>query len=188
MKVYAEFPDSQLIKRLKEGDNAAFTEIYERYWEFLYQASYKILKDSNVCDDLVQEVFVWLWLNRKKHLTDALKPYLYAAVKYKVLNVIRHGKVKEAFFARTVERYVEVATDENTLEVRELKEIIAKFTQSLPERAGQIFHLSRNEFLTNKEIAEKLGISEKTVENQMNINLKKLRVSLGRMSFWCTFL
>ncbi len=184
MSSYQSHTDQQLILLLRESDHHAFTEIYNRYWKFLYQSCYSIMKDSDTSDDVVQEIFVWLWANRQKHLTDALKPYLYAAVKYKVANVIRHGKVKETFFARVVENYREAAHDENSLEIKELKEIIAQFTASLPERARMIFDMSRNQFLSNKEIAEQLGISEKTVENQMNINLKKLKVSLGKISFW----
>lgn len=183
---YSNLSDPELISLLKEGDELAFTEIYKRYWEFLYQSCYSILKDSDTCDDIVQEIFVWLWANKEKHITDSFKPYLYAAAKYKVANLIRHGKVKDAFFERSV--YLnQLSADENVMELKELKEIIAQFTSGLPERARMIFHLSRNELLSNKEIAERLGISEKTVENQMNINLKKLKGSLGRLSFWSVF-
>jgi len=66
--------------------------------------------------------------------------------------------------------------------------VITQFIETLPPRAREIFHLSRNEYLTNKEIAERLDISEKTVENQMTISLKKLKVTLGKMSFWSVFL
>jgi len=187
MLTYANLSDLELISLLKKGDELAFTEIYKRYWEFLYQSCYSILKDGDTCDDIVQEIFVWLWANKEKHITDSFKPYLYAAAKYKIANLIRHGKVKDAFFERSV--YLnKLSSDENEMELKELKEIIAQFTSSLPDRAKMIFHLSRNELLSNKEIAEKLGISEKTVENQMNINLKKLKASLGRLSFWSVFL
>lgn len=174
----------ELLHLLRRSDAAAFTEIYKRYWEFLYKSCFSILKDCDVSDDIVQDIFVWLWSNREKHITDSFKPYLYSAVKYKVANVIRHGKVKEAFFERAVQNYQEADTANNELEIKELKEIIAQFTSTLPERARMIFDLSRNKLLSNKEIAAQLGISEKTVENQMNINLKKLKNSLGRLSFW----
>jgi RNA polymerase sigma-70 factor (family 1) len=188
MPGYNELSDKELAALLRAGDGVAFTEIYNRYWEFLYKSGYGILKDSDACDDIVQEIFVWVWLNKEKQFTDSFKPYLHAAVKYKVANTIRHGKVKEAFFARAVENYHEVAVDENSVELHELKGIIKSFSESLPERARMIFQLSRDEFLTNKEIADRLGISEKTVENQMNINLKKLKHSLGKMSFWSILL
>lgn len=184
MEPYSKFSDADLLDLLKSGDAAAFTEIYKRYWEFLYKSCFAILKDSDTSDDIVQDIFVWLWSNREKHITDSFKPYLYSAVKYKVANVIRHGKVKAVFFESVVQNYQEVEIDNNSLEVKELKEIIAQFTSTLPERAKMIFDLSRNKLLSNKEIAGQLGISEKTVENQMNINLKKLKISLGRMSFW----
>lgn len=188
MADYYSLSDIQLLHLLRRSDAAAFTEIYKRYWEFLYKSSFSILKDCDISDDIVQDIFVWLWSNREKHLTDSLKPYLYTAVKYKVANVIRHGKVKEIFFEKVVQNYQEAEVDPNNLEVKELKEVIAQFTSNLPERARMIFDLSRNKLLSNKEIAEQLGISEKTVENQMNISLKKLKISLGRMSFWSTLI
>lgn len=188
MSIPNHIPDIELASLLKKGDEKAFNEIYKRHWAFLYQSAYTILKDAAACDDIIQEIFVWLWVNREKHLTDAFRPYLHAAVKYKIANLIRHGKVKDNFFARATINASEMTTHDNSMELKELKEIIAQFTASLPHRARMIFHLSRHELLSNKEIAEQLGISEKTVENQMNINLKKLKRSLGKMSFWASFL
>jgi len=146
--------DSRLLALLKDGDHAAFDRIYRQHWEHLYRAAYSILKDNDACDDIVQEIFVWLWTNREKHLTDNLRPYLRAAVKYKIANLIRHGKVKEAFFSRTVAQYQESLQEENSYEVTELKNIIAAFTETLPERAKQVFKLSREQNLSNKEIAD----------------------------------
>jgi RNA polymerase sigma-70 factor (family 1) len=180
--------DTQLLTRLRAGDHAAFNTLYKQYWTILYRSAYSVLRNSVACDDLVQEIFVWLWANRERHLTDNIQPYLRAAVKYKVANLIRHGKVKETFYTRTVTSYQEAAADENTYELQELKAIIAAFTESLPERAKYIFRLSREQHLTNREIAERLNISEKTVENQMNISLKKLKVTLDKLSFWSVFL
>ncbi|QDW27913.1 RNA polymerase sigma-70 factor [Pedobacter sp. KBS0701] len=183
MIAYHLLSDSELAAQLKTGDDVAFNEIYKRYWKSLYESAYAVLKDSTSCDDIVQEIFVWVWTNREKHLTDSFRPYLHAAVKYKIANLIRHGKVKDAYLARSLTLKHRAETDENELELKELKEIIAQFTSKLPSRAKLIFQLSRNELLSNKEIALQLGISEKTVENQMNISLKKLKKTLGNLSF-----
>jgi len=181
--------DIELADRLRSGDSAAFTAIYHRYWECLYRSAFQVLRDSDVCDDLIQEIFIWLWSNREKHTISAFEPYLRAAVKYKVANIIRHGKVKEAFFTYALQQETQQELlESDDLEIRELKAIIRHFCENLPDRAQKIFYMSRYEYRTNKEIAEELGISEKTVENQMNINLKKLRISLGRMSFWSILL
>jgi RNA polymerase sigma-70 factor (family 1) len=180
--------DQDLLTRLREGDHMAFNEIYERYFATLYSSAYSLLKDADTSDDIVQEIFVWLWCHREQHLTDALKPYLRAAVKYQVAKLVRHGKVKEAFYERTVAAYQPNVPDDQSYELRELQAIIAAFTASLPGRAQEVFRLSREELLTNKEIAARLNISEKTVENQMTINLRKLKLTLGKMSFWSLLL
>ena len=188
MSSYAQLTELELLDLLRLGDHASFTEIYDRYWSYLYKIAYALLKDSEKCDDLIQEIFVWVWLNREKHFTNALKPYLHATVKYKVANLIRHKKVKDVFYADTLSNFREAAMEENSIEVRELKAIINKFTDSLPDRAGQVFYLSRHKMLTNREIAKQMTISEKTVENQININLKKLRLILGKISYLSIFL
>jgi RNA polymerase sigma-19 factor, ECF subfamily len=187
MNVLKSYSDSELVVSLCNGDEPAFNEIYKRHWQGMYHSAYNILQEEDPCLDIVQEVFVWLWNNREKLDVSSLRSYLISAVKYKVANHIRHGKVRRNFF-EDVLRYKQDVFNDESFEVKELKEIITRFTEKLPERSRQIFHLSRNEHLSNREIAEEMGISEKTVENQMTIALRKLRISLGRLSFWILFI
>lgn len=188
MAAYQLLDDPALTALLRSGDHAAFNEIYDRHWQILYQAAYNLLKDKDDAHDVVQEIFVWLWTNRESQYTDQLLPYLRAAVKYQIAKMVRHSKVKNAFYDHTVANYKPGATEEQSMEVRELKKIIEAFTAALPQRAREIYRLSREEMLTNRQIAERLQISEKTVENQMTINLRKLRGALGKMSIWCVLL
>jgi RNA polymerase sigma-70 factor (family 1) len=188
MALYDTLPDVELTALLRDGDHMAFNQIYERYWQTLYQTAYNLLKDNDGAHDVLQEIFVWLWTNREHQLTDSLQPYLRAAVKYQVAKLVRHEKVKAAFYDRTVASYQPSPPGDQDYEIRELQAIITAFTQSLPDKAREIYRLSREELLTNKEIAIRLNISEKTVENQMTINLRKLRRGLGKMSFWSTLL
>jgi len=184
MIFYDTLTDADLTEHLRHDDHGAFKEIYERYWQTLYQTAYNLLRDQEVAHDVVQEIFVWLWTNRGQHSIYALPSYLRAAVKYQVAKLVRHNKVKAAFYDRTVAAYQPVFSTDQSYEVRELQQIIIAFTQSLPDKAREIYRLSREELLTNKEIAATLDISEKTVENQMTINLRKLRLALGKLSFW----
>ena len=182
MSLYQNHTDEQLLDLLADSNEMAFTEIYHRYADLLFEFAWNVLKDDAEGKDAVQEVFVWLWNNRKKVRVTVLKYYLLAAVKYKLIRVIQRSKRKnEILAARPIRIPSQV---EETVEVRELEAIIFAFSQSLPPRAKQIFHLSRNEFRSNKEIAAMLHISEKTVENQMTITLKKLKHTLGHLSFW----
>lgn len=182
MALTAKPSDQELITRLQSGDRKAFDQIYHRHVEPLYRFAYHILKDEDDCTDAIQEVFVWLWHNREKLEITNLKSYLSAAVKYRLTRAIQSSRRK----AEILDAHPEISTSftDDSLEVKELQQIIAQFIQTLPPKAKEIFQLSRNEYLSNKEIAERLDISEKTVENQMTISLKKLRVTLGKMSFW----
>ncbi|PTS92368.1 RNA polymerase sigma-70 factor [Pedobacter sp. HMWF019] len=182
MASYTEHTDQELVTLLKQGDREAFNQIYYRYAEYLYQYALNILRDEDECTDAVQDVFVWLWENGKKINVNILRSYLISAVKYKLTRVIQSSKRKAEILALNPLRE-EFFVDDN-LEIKELKHAIQEFVISLPERARLIFELSRNEYLSNKEIAARLGISEKTVENQITIVLKKLKSGLGKMSFW----
>lgn len=103
-----------------------------------------------------------------------------------MLNVIRQGKLKDVMYKDVVIEELDYS-DESNAQVKELMQVIAQFADELPAQARQIFHMSRYEYLSNKEIALRMGISEKTVKNQINISLKKLKTTLGRMSFWVVF-
>ncbi|MET1056927.1 MAG: RNA polymerase sigma-70 factor [Pedobacter sp.] len=178
--------DDVLIELLREGSLAAFNEIYTRHFESLYKFAYTILKDEAACEDILQNVFTWLWENRANLKITSLKAYLFAAVKFNMSGAIRLSKRRSEILANAP--MLKQSVDVDSMELKELIAIISSFTETLPERARLIFELSRKEYLTNREIALKLGISEKTVENQMNISLKKLKIHLGRMSFWCALM
>lgn len=186
---YANYKDAKLVKLVAQGDRMAFDAIYYRHWESLYQSAYFILNDKDLSLDVVQDVFVWFWENQSNWNITTLKSYLKAAVKYKVANTLRSNKIHK----KAVENIKnlegrKVFSLEEELEIKELKAVILSFTNQLPQRCQQVFRLSRFDHLSNKEIADRLGITEKTVENQLTIALRKLRVNLNRMSFWLVFL
>lgn len=186
MDAYSEYTDQELTELLKQGDREAFNQIYHRYVQYLYQYAFNILKDEDECTDAVQDIFVWLWENRRKINVSILKGYLISAVKYKLTRVIQSSKRRSEILS--LNPLKEESFIEDSLEIKELKQAIHEFVLGLPERSRMIFEMSRNEYLSNKEIAARLNISEKTVENQMTIVLKKLKLGLGKMSFWSTLI
>jgi len=185
---YGNITDLELIERLNHGDQDAFDEIYGRHWKDLYAAAFFIVKDQDAAMDLCQDIFVWLWQSRGTLNMHNIHAYLKTAVKYKAANFIRHGKVRENFFATIELAGNLVPSDTDALEVKQLRQMIRQFADELPARCREVFHLSRFEELSNKEIALKMNISEKTVENQLTLALKKLRVSLGRLYLFVFFL
>lgn len=183
MTDYSSHNDADLMALLVE-DSAAFTEFYDRYWSILYRAAYNVLRDKQASLDVVQEVFIWFWENSLQINVVSVKAYLLVAVKYKVANSIRNGKVRDSFYERLSNtRLKEYYVDEE-LEVKELQLMIANSVSQLPEKCKVVFNLSRHEHLSHKEISIKLGISEKTVKNQINKALKRLKIDLGRLSIF----
>ncbi|WP_168208945.1 RNA polymerase sigma-70 factor [Chitinophaga sp. XS-30] len=167
---------------LKAGDNRAFDELYNRHWKALYQTAYYILRDENACMDILQDIFVWLWEHHEHLVLTSVRGYLTMAVKYKVSNYIRRLNQQRAFYGQVTVPSPVPAEGELSVELKELKALVIHFTEGLPGRCKEIFLLSRNEYLSNRQIAQKLGISEKTVENQITTALKRLRMKLGNLS------
>ncbi|MGB3065626.1 RNA polymerase sigma-70 factor [Sphingobacterium thalpophilum] len=176
-----DLPDSDLLHRLSYDHQDAFDEIYKRYWNELFRSAFNVLKDKDACMDIVQEVFIWLWEHRHQINISSLKPYLHTAVKFKVANHIKKGKIRSSFFEQLKDIEEPQQLMEDSLEVKEMMSFIQQFAHQLPNKSREIFLLSRQQHLSNREIAESLNISVKTVENQMTIVLRKLRSSLAKL-------
>lgn len=180
MSTYSSYTDTDLMEKLSNDDQQAFSEIYSRNWEYMYKSAYAILKDSNASKDIVQDIFIWLWEHRSIIKIQTLKPYLKTAVKFKVSNYIRSGNIRQNFFDQMAEFSSSLSTpsDEELLELKQLKEIIQQAIGNLPSKCQEIFRLSREGYLSNQEIADKLSISIKTVENQMTTAIRRVREAL----------
>jgi RNA polymerase sigma-70 factor (ECF subfamily) len=170
--------DEQLIALMQENDLGAFERIYNKYWSKLYLSAYNILRDRQVSEDITQEVLVNLWMKRANLQLTSLNAYLYTAVRYQVFNIIRSGKVRADLFNRLGELFSKNGGEE-ILSEKEINRLLEQGIAELPEKCRQIFIMSRREHLSTKEIAERLEISPKTVENQLTIALNRLRKTLG---------
>lgn len=178
---YRELSDTRLVSLLKEGDQHAYAEIYERYFSALYLHAYNRLRDNSEAKDIVQELFAQLW--EKREASDPktnLSNYLYTAVRNRVLNALAHQQVRSKYFQSlpVVIDTGQSLTDHRARE-RQLAAIIEKEVQTLPPKMREVFELSRKANLTHKEIAEALDISEQTVRSHVKGALKILRVKLG---------
>lgn len=180
---YTDFTDDVLVELLKGGDRMAFDAIYHRYARSLYQYAFRLLEDEDECTDVVQDIFVWLWTHKKKLNISFLKGYLLAAVKYRMIRVITSSKRRDEILKSMAEQALTIV-EEDPIEIQELKGIISDFVETLSPQGKRIFKMSREQYLSNKEIAAELNISVKTVENHMTSVLKKLRTHLGNKSFF----
>lgn len=178
---YNNYSDQELVGLLAGSDSCAFEQLYDRYWFMLYQSGFFILRDKDAVKDIIQDVFTWLWENRLSLNITCVKAYLKAAVRFKIANYIRSGNIRDSFFdavSHLSPQSLSPAGDE-IIDLKELQQVIHDSVLQLPEKCRKVYRLSKEEGLSNREIAQRLGISTKTVEAQMTIALKRLRVSLG---------
>lgn len=181
MTNFKEATDHDLLALLQKDELEAFQEIYKRYWKKLYGAAYKRLKSKDLSEEVVQELFVSLWLKRQKlSLHTSLNSYLYSSVSHYIIDSYRKELVKQKYRESFKNSYVESENStEELYNLKELSQTIETEILLLPDKCRSVFELSRKENKSNREIALHLGISEKTVENHITKALKRLRLSLG---------
>jgi RNA polymerase sigma-70 factor, ECF subfamily len=167
-----------ILKRMIEGDENAFKYFFETYYDDLCNFVNSYVRDETLSEDIVQNIYIYLW-EKKNYLSPdcSIKSYLYAASKNKSLNHLRNEKNKNRILSDLFSQTKLESQNKSDLflEYEDLKKIVLSAINYLPTRCKVIYQLSRNEGLSNKEIAERLGISIKTVENQMSIAMRKIR-------------
>jgi len=190
MTEYKALSDSELALLFQQQDRKAFEEIYRRYWHPLFLHAYHILDDEDEAQDIIQDLFIAFW-NKSfaDHIHTSLKSYLYVTVRNKVLNHIRKNKINATFIQLLSTKLTEKDFDTvHDIELKELTILIDREIDLLPPRMRQVFEMSRKEFLTHKEIAERLGTSEETVKKQITNSLKLLRVKFDQHLFLAALL
>jgi len=181
MAFYNSYTDLELIALLKKDDKVALAEIYRRYQGVLYSHAYRRLPDREEVRDIIQELFVYLWSNRKQlHMTVSLSSYLYASVRNRVLNQYRNKKVRDNF-AASLQEFIDQGENviEEQLREKELALLVEKEIAALPDQMRLVFEMSRKLEMSHNEIAGALNLSPHTVRNQVHNALKILRVKLG---------
>jgi len=186
--------DQDLAVLIKKGDIRAFDKIYEKYSTRLYLFVNGIIKSQKDSEDIVQEVFFKIWNNRKKiNEFLSLQSFLFTIAHNTTISIIRK-KINEnnyVSYVKSVQNAVELSTGEIELEYKELEDSFNKILDNLPKRQREVYMLSREEELSYKEIAERLGISVNTVENHMVKALKFIRINMKSTSFitslFCAF-
>lgn len=173
--------DEVLLKLLKDGQISAFDEIYNRYWDRLYVAAYKRLQSKETSEELIQDLFTSLWLNKEQvQVHTALSAYLFTSVRYLVINQIHKEIVRNNYRMSLKLKRADNSTEE-TVMLNDLMLTLNVAVEQLPQKCKSVFNLSRREYKSNKEIAAELGISEKTVENQLTKALRHLRLGLSSL-------
>lgn len=173
--------DQHLLSQMRAGDESAFHSLYNRYWEQVYNAAYKRLNDADYAKDITQDIFLQLWSRREDIAIAYIPGYLYTAVRNNVFKWMekeqRFTTIPDLLFR------LEQKSDQADVEILR-KEFMAKYealVNSLPLGQQEIFKLRFHEDLSTKEIAAKLNISRKTVQNQLGKSVGQLRDALDML-------
>lgn len=175
MKLLKTATDEELFLLAKQGQEKAYTAIYNRYASKLYTAAYNLLRDQTICEDLLQELFVNLWLKRQQLEIKNVRSYLFRSMRNQVLMAVRKGKTHLAI--EVVQYMAATQKADEDVKLKEINALLNQQMEELPIRCRQIFQMSRTDQLSNKEIANHLNISVKTVENQITLALHRLRLA-----------
>ncbi|UAY54186.1 sigma-70 family RNA polymerase sigma factor [Arachidicoccus terrestris] len=176
--------DAELMHLLGEDDEGAFNEIYRRYWKLLFSVAVNKLEDYGDAEVAVQDVFTDLWNRRAAiEITYSLKSFLAGAVKFRVYATLaaRQKLQRKKAVLTNVTRVLMEHSVDDIYRFKVLQEQITLASNKLPERCRIIYKLSREAGYSNKRIARKLCISEKTVENQITRALHQLRTAVQGM-------
>nr|WP_262921419.1 RNA polymerase sigma-70 factor [Maribellus maritimus] len=174
MFLFQKVTDTELFKKLTSGNKKAFDQLFLRYYKNMCRFSLTFVHDTNDSEELVQKLFVRLWENRKKlEAPEDIKAFLFKSVYYESMKLIREKNTRKKYISEYFLNFKLI--QEEPEDYSTIMPYLNKAIQKLPERCKQIFILNKLEGLTQKEIAEYLGISIKTVENQVAIAISKLR-------------
>lgn len=167
-----------IIVRVKLGDKEAFSELYRIYFPRIYSFIFRILADAFLAEDLTQEVFFRLWINHKQVEPEMqFDSFFFTIAKNLTINTLNKNRLKtinceEIADSKDDNKY---SNPETVLNYLELQQIVNEAINSMPTQQQLVFRLSREQGLLNDSIAQKLGISKRTVEKHISNSLKNLR-------------
>ena len=184
MAIYSNLDDNDLLLLVKQGQEAAFTEIYHRYWERLVATGYYYTRTKQAAEEIVNDVLMGLWLRRESLVIRSLSAYLGTAVKFSVFKAMARKKRREEILAGHATCDESHNETEQQLDARFLEEYVQGIVDQLPEKARLVFTYSREEDLSVREIAGKMNLSPKSVEYHMTKALKTIRDSIRKINFF----
>jgi RNA polymerase sigma-70 factor (family 1) len=177
---YQAYTDFDLVSLLKLDDVSAFETLYARYFGKLYNHAYEKLQDRYLAQEVVQDLFVSFWKNRHKvEVHTSLASYFFVAIRYLIINQFKKQMAYEQKIEKMTLTQSQITDETNDLlNYNDLNADYQAALQELPEKCREVFVMSRNGS-SNKEIAEALNISVKTVEQHITKALRTLRVLLN---------
>lgn len=172
-----EFADEILISGIKRDDYSSYNQLFMRYYSRLCAFVFNMTQNHSASEDVVQELFIRLWIQRGKlEITENISGYLYRSSKNAALNYLRAEKGRQKSIQNMPLQ--EWQSDEDLIEQIEFSAALNQCIGQLPERSRDVFMKSRFDGLKQQEISDQLGISVKTIKNQIWKSLQFLKACL----------
>lgn len=182
MEMQARLRDSELVAMMQNGDKAAFGVLFDRYYDLLHTFAKHIVKDSCVAEDIIQNVFVKMWM-RKERINSKLsvRNYLLVAVRNELFDYMR---LRYNLLRSDINDALLDIADSDTdiydyVDVRERAGFIDSAMRSMPDKRREIFAMRYDRNMTNAEIAHALNLSVRTVEKHMDLAIKQIRKTIS---------
>lgn len=171
---------NNLVYQIQQNNVDAFKQLYEQYYSRVVAFIVGMIKQEDIANDLAQDVFVSLWLGRKRlDISQNLQNYIFVASRNAAINYLKKEFAHVHEQIETVQEKIYVESNvEDSIFAREINLLIEMVVSEMPKQRQLIYRMSREEGLSNNEIANKLGISKRSVENQLSIALKEIKQSI----------
>lgn len=180
-----QLEEQLLLRQLKRGNMDSYEIIFHRYYTAYFHFAKGMLKDEKAAEDIIQNVFMKIWINRETlEETKSIKNYIYVLTKREILNHFRAKYYTQVTLTEEIQKYD--IPEENkalALDYEELKESVQQVINHMPPRRRHIYYMSRLKSVPNKDIAQQLGISIRTVEKHLELATRMFRKQLGEFFF-----
>ena len=170
--------DDLLLQQIHDGNESAFDQLYEKYWATTYALAYKRLKDQDQAKDIVQEIFIHIWTKKETLAIKNVPAYLNIAVRNKVFKALAKQSYNHPFFEVLDNLPATYLQADSNLMWKDFFKSYEALLNTLPPQRRTIFQLRFQDDRSTGDIAEQLGISKKTVQNQLSLAFDQLKLSL----------
>ena len=180
--------DVDLLQSIHLNNEQAFNELFERHWSKVYAVSYRYVRDEETALEITHDIFLNIWNNRHKLNITSFKSYVVTSASYHAIRKKQQSKATPIDYVGSYEqdgefnigdKLCETNSGEEKIYAEEFNSRVLLMLEDLPARCREIYLLSRHDNLSITEIAAKLNISKRTVENQLTVALKHLRTILN---------
>lgn len=182
MSNHSSLSDEELARQVRSGENAAFDEIYNRYWDKLFYTAHRMVKSAEIAEEITQDTFMLFWIKRETLQIQALKPYLAAMLRYEVFRYLAKSKQTLEFEKAFRQESVFSVSIDQEIENKLLLEIITNLSNNLPEKCRLVFQYNKLQDRALSDVCEELKISPKTAEAHLTKALKMVRANLSGIS------